>query len=387
MHQATLVSAHLGVSWSLKPTTSPPSLYQMLIEENISSLVVTGKIKDAQWEDRDLATIIRYLRSQERPTGRELDQQSINERLLLQQWRNLSLENGCLLRTCTCIQALYTVLKQIVLLASLVSHAMKLARDGASRHRKNAWTITSSLLLASQMYRHSWLLPHLPSMSCGKTSSSEIFSVGWPDNISRAPRNRGDGFYQVRTDIRWKRRRVGMHWCVYEVDYSGAHPIPDCPHCCQGADRRVDTSLRSPSKASLRPRKEFWCRDHPMFMGILLYPAKPHDLRQPPRQWCMRVLWPHFARLDENIVESAKKKVATVYHRNGVLLQSDPSQNDWRESIFYVFLVENHTYHWICWQKKSLTRRVYQHTGVPQFTPSEVAKGPPVSAGHKETFA
>ena len=53
----------------------------MLIEEDFSSLVATGKIKDAQWEDRDLATIIRHLRSQDRPTGKELDQLSIDKRL------------------------------------------------------------------------------------------------------------------------------------------------------------------------------------------------------------------------------------------------------------------------------------------------------------------
>ena len=123
MHQATPVPAQLGVTGSL----SPP-LHQTQIEENFNFLVATGKIKDAQWEDQDLATIIRHLRSQEKPTGRELDQLSINGRLLLRQWRNLSLENGCLLRTC--IQAGATVLKQIVLPASLVSQALKQAHDG-----------------------------------------------------------------------------------------------------------------------------------------------------------------------------------------------------------------------------------------------------------------
>ena len=128
MHQATPVPAQLGVTGSLDPTTSPPSLHQTQTGENVSSLVATGKIKDAQWEDQDLGTIIRHLRSQEKPTGRELDQLSISGRLLLRQWRNLSLENGCLLRTC--IQAGATVLKQIVLPASLVSQALKLAHDG-----------------------------------------------------------------------------------------------------------------------------------------------------------------------------------------------------------------------------------------------------------------
>ena len=128
IHQATPVPAQLGVTGSLDPTTSPPSQHQTQTGENFSSLVATGKIKDAQWEDQDLGTIIRHLRSQEKPTGRELDQLSINGRLLLRQWRNLSLENGCLLRTC--IQAGATVLKQIVLPASLVSQALKLAHDG-----------------------------------------------------------------------------------------------------------------------------------------------------------------------------------------------------------------------------------------------------------------
>ena len=88
VHQATPIPAQLGVTGSLAPTTSPPSLHQTPTEGNFSSLVATGEIKDAQWEDQDLATIIRYLRLKEKPTGRELDQLSNNGRLLLRQWRN-----------------------------------------------------------------------------------------------------------------------------------------------------------------------------------------------------------------------------------------------------------------------------------------------------------
>ena len=108
--------------------TSDASSSPTCVQHEVVSLT-TAEVSHSQTSDKDIAPIMAFVKQIQRPGAKERDSLSHTSRLLLRQWRKLSIRDGCLFRTNLVPSG--QLWEQLVLPKEQVPVVLKFAHDGA----------------------------------------------------------------------------------------------------------------------------------------------------------------------------------------------------------------------------------------------------------------